>query len=1151
MNLHSLVKAGAGRKAEQTASKPILTNKDQGNQGLASIKKGQHITGRVISVEEQVTLDFSGQRILADRNVFGSVAPGETKTFEVVKASGQEIELRLLFDSIGRGKKTFKANLEQESGWDTLLKQRKKAVEKADKEAELKERKSKLEEIHRKLTGQDIQLLEEEGFQAEELTVDGLCEALNRVKTWVKEEGQSRGAASGKDIAERLKNENLPVTPENLTKVANALELSVAAGKMDDKTMRDLISREAQPTIENIYKAYYSGSERKPETISITEEQWSVLEPQAKEVISAAGFEADNANLADARWLLENNLPLTAETFTYKKALEDIKADMNPEQVLDKIMEGMQSGTSPKDASLMTRGRAPIEQILTDTQSISDEAVEAAVREGAELTIRRLVTIEEELSARGNRKASEAVIAESDISEEVMDEPVNEDIAVDSNENTRHYEEVRAKRQLEEIRLRMSYEVAMRLERKGFSIETQRLEEVVKALKELEESYYRSLYVETGEEASEASLQLLKETTQSVENLRTLPSYVLGSSLRERSTQTIQGLLTEGRQLQSKLEKAGEAYETLMTVPNREYGDSIKKAFANIDNLLSNIDMEPSKQNVRAARILGYNHMEINEENVNHVKAYDLQVTSLIKNLNPAVTVRLIKDGINPMEMTIRELNSKIDQLKEDQGLNAEDQYASYLRRLEKDKGITPEERKAYIGMYRLLYNVEKSDGAALGAVIKSGREVTLGSLLTAIQTAKKGQLDAVINEEFGTLQSITRDKESISSQLSALGQENEQQGGKQFGYEEREAFAEEQIALEEQTEYLDRILKQLKEEMSPERLQAAVENNEGMATYQANQPQRATGIPESETGLWDLVKDIPVEKLLEELIDMEEGQNTEDEVYDQKAREIRELCKNSEQALRFLNDFKMPSTPLHIMIAHHILSNEESVIKKFQKLRSENKVENEENNLKENEDLADKLVDKVTMEGAYKNLEADAKEALTQVCSQEIIDSARLTELKSMGQQMTFLRRLAEKEFYQLPIETESGITNINLTIIRGSQKTGSLLVTLESKELGSIKADFTLKNRTLKGFISSDSRYGLEQLKKNTGAITEAAASEDVLLKQMDYCLVQRGSEVHSYRPMDAPEQDAPADKESEGILYRLAKAFVQTVRISENIK
>jgi hypothetical protein len=105
----------------------------------------------------------------------------------------------------------------------------------------------------------------------------------------------------------RLKDADLPVTAENLAKVSKALDLSLTAAKLDDKAMQYLISRDIKPTPSNIYKAYYSGTAR---SNPMTDQAWSGLEGQVKEVIKAAGYEVNEENLKTARWLVENNLPL-------------------------------------------------------------------------------------------------------------------------------------------------------------------------------------------------------------------------------------------------------------------------------------------------------------------------------------------------------------------------------------------------------------------------------------------------------------------------------------------------------------------------------------------------------------------------------------------------------------------------------------------------------------------------------------------------------------------------------------------------------------------------------------------------------------------------------------------------------------------------
>lgn len=1147
MNYYVSIQNNTENKADKMLSSQITIENDKKDKGLSSLKKGQHITGMVAAVGDQVTLDFSGQEVKTSKSLFENVKPGEIKTFEVMSATNSEIELKVLDDSPISSTKTFKADISKDADWESILAKKEQIAKKAEKEAQLNATKSKLDEINSKLTELDCKRLEKEGFPLETFTVDGLYEVLNRVKQNITQnkqytEEETTGVSfDEKSLVIRLKEENLPTTSENVTKITKALELSAAVSKIDDKAMQYLISTEAEPSIENIYKAYYSGNNQADDT-KLSQNAWKELENQVTDTIKAAGYDVNEENLADAKWLIENKLPLTTETFTYKKNLKEIKLNSDQDSIVDKMIEGMKNGINPKDVGLISEDMTNAKQIITDIKSISEEAIVKAVKEDSTLTIKNLVTIQESLSFMSDSKRENFVVESG---EEVADgiiETAKADGTTQELENTEtaaakdyRYEEIKAKRQLEEIRLKMTLEAANQLEKKGISIETKRLEEVVEELKELENNYYKNLLKEAEADASEISIQTLKDTTQGIEKLKYMPCDILGSTLPLRNEQTITELLAEGSKVQADYAKAGTAYETLMTVPNSEYGDSIKKAFANADSMLTQMNLDRTEQNRRAIRILGYNQMEITEESINQVKAYDKQVVTLMENLHPAVTVRMIKEGINPMEMPINELNTTIDNMKEEQGITSEDKYSTYLRNLEKQEGITPEERNAYIGIYRLLYNVNKSDGAAVGAVVKADREITLSNLLTAVQTNKKGNLNAIINDEFGTLQSISFAKETIAGQLSSFldgeGQNSEQS-------------SKENLA-KEQTEYLDRVLKQIKDEITPEKL---METGNNMTRTSLGGSSASTSIS-SGRGIWETIKEVPVEKLLEQLQNMDELQTAEDETYTRKVQNIRELCKNSEQSIRFLNDYHVASTPLNITMASQLLNNGDTAIKRLIKLKNENKTEIAENSLKEISNLSDTLIDKHSMEESYRQLESDATAALTQACSEEIIDSKKLAELKSIGQQMTFFRTLAEKEFYQIPIETEKGITNMNLTILRGTESSGKVSVNVQSEQLGNIKAEFSLKEQSLKGYFSSDNKKGLDQLQNNTEEIKNVAQENNISIKQMDFSLQKREGDTYSYQSPEGEGKETSVSNDTERILYRVAKAVVQTIRLAEN--
>jgi hypothetical protein len=188
-------------------------------------------------------------------------------------------------------------------------------------------------------------------------------------------------------------------------------------------------------------------------------------------------------------------------------------------------------------------------------------------------------------------------------------------------------------------------------------------------------------------------------------------------------------------------------------------------------------------------------------------------------------------------------------------------------------------------------------------------------------------------------------------------------------------------------------------------------------------------------------------------------------------------------------------------------------------------------------------------MNETYEALEEKARLMLENACSEETLDSRRLTELRSTAMQMTFLRTMAAREFYQIPIETSKGITNINLTILRGSESGGRVSANVYSEQLGDIKADFSLKQQTLKGFISCDSRSGMEKLQASVSEIEKTAKDNNLILKQLDFGISKKENSTYSYQNPENGQQASDTNNQTERLLYRIAKAVVQTVRLAED--
>ncbi len=326
-------------------------------------------------------------------------------------------------------------------------------------------------------------------------------------------------------------------------------------------------------------------------------------------------------------------------------------------------------------------------------------------------------------------------------------------------------ENLAARKQLEEIRLRMTAEVNVKLLQSDFSIDTAPMEQLIEALRKAEAEVAGKYF--PCESQAVMKYETYTQAVQVASELPGLPAGVLGPYSLEQNaaTETVSDFHKEGAAMQKAYEEAGERYETLMTAPRSDLGDSIRKAFSNVDDILTDMSLEKTSENQRAVRILAYNSMEITPENIEKVKEADRQVSAVVDRLTPKNVLQMIRDGVNPLEKTFNELESYFSQNPQSYEEEVED-YSRFLYQLERKKDVTEEERKAYIGIYRMVHQVEREDGAAVGAVVNTGAELQFSTLLTAARSRRASHMDWKVSEDTGLTQEIHLSENNISEQI-------------------------------------------------------------------------------------------------------------------------------------------------------------------------------------------------------------------------------------------------------------------------------------------------------------------------------------------------------------------------------------------------
>lgn len=1065
--------------------------------------KGQIIEGRIDKVADKISIDFSGTEVTVPKSAVREAREGEIRSFQITDVSKNSIVLkeversRLMTNSKGIVRTTVGAD---KAGFAEAL-----AKAEEDARRENKGLFERLDSIGSRMTGEDYREIEEEGMSLESYNLNRLERVLNRIKEEridrqeslediVEEQEEYSadiekmvlrsvvsnvvGGSMARQIAYRLQENCLPVTAENIKKFSNLLEMASVATTMSDKAMNYLIDHELEPTIQNVYRAQYAGeskgyqnyvpdygkafrtgainysieAERKDKLIM--EENWQEVKPQVERIIEDAGWEVNETALKQAKWLFSNELPITDDTLTRLEELHNIKNEYDQEQILVEIVKSYAKGEIPEAVSL-----------ARNQMEVTNQSVEVFLAE----VDRQL----KELNGQEGQKI--------------------EDI-----------ETITRRRRMEEIKLKMTLQVANRLEQKGIELDIERSEEIIQELRNMEDAYYRGIIYERNGVDKPEHIAILRDTTDRVNELRQAPSYVLGPTLTKMNDITLSDLNEEGRSMRRVLERAGEAYNSLMTKPKEELGDSIEKAFGNVDEILEDLDMDTTIANRRAVKILGYNGMAINEDNIVSVKEYDSQVNKMLKDLHPAITVEMIKREINPLNTPVMELNEIIDEIKEELGVTGEEKYSKFLWQLERDEGISPEDKKAFIGIYRLLNNVQKSNGAAVGYVLHTNREMTLNNLLSAVTTMKSGKIDAEVDDNFG-LDELKYTREPLITQVNEAFERGMATKNKELGNKGK---------------YFDMVVSDLMEEISPSLLE-----------------KTTVEYGDSENKMNHLLNK-NLERLLEEMRLVNEEDREVDAAYEEElVKNIRDLSANCEKAIAFLNQNKIPVNVQNLFAANQIFT-ENTVFRNMREKAKRLPKDEREKVESAMDSLIDGLDSREDMEEQYGILEESMENVLNYEYADREATSKELSELKMLAKGMSLIRNLGRQEIYEIPVLAGDGVTNMHLTVRSGQGDSGKVQIQMDSEKFGSVSAEFTIKGDVVQGMLLCSSRKAADTLKMELGDFEQRLNNAGLEIGRITYGL-QTSRSVYS--------TDTKAETESDrdtSAYYQTAKAFVKHI-------
>ena len=582
------------------------------------------------------------------------------------------------------------------------------------------------------MSADDVAKMADEGFSPSEMTDSETVTVLDKIKATLVKSGvnidgftddlskeqieQIAGSSAYANAIEAaLKETALPATLENVTEISEALNVSGELTIPSDDAKKYMINNCPEPTVNNFYIANHSSSADTSanrasyymdETGYVgknpTDADIESLSPQIEKIISDAGLSVNEQTINEAKWLINKDIPLTKENLTNLENLESVSFPLDTENVALSAASALAEGKNAKDG------------LLSDPESI-------------------------------HIKAAKFV------------ESLN-------------FDDVAKRRILEETRLILTLEASVSLLKKGINLDTRDLEKLVDDLKQAEKESYAPFLMDNDEvdikkydDDLTLKLDVFKQTVIAIENVKTAPLSVVGDVAFSEKTPTLNEVAELSNKAKSEFSKAERSYETMMTMPRYDMGDSIKKAFRNVDDILEDLEIEATRLNEKAVRILGYSGMEITEANIEKAVKAEVAVENVITHMTPARTLKMIRDGFNPLDTDIYELSNELLSEDEDTGNT---KYTEFLYKLEKSSEITESEKSAFIGLYRLFRKIEKSDGKLVGDVIKADAKLTLSNIISASRSDRQVGTDIKIDDSFGALEKLITHGESITDQI-------------------------------------------------------------------------------------------------------------------------------------------------------------------------------------------------------------------------------------------------------------------------------------------------------------------------------------------------------------------------------------------------
>lgn len=919
--------------------------------------------------------------------------------------------------------------------------------------------KKQIEQIINTMSKEEAKEFIESPYDIEKVSIEVISRFLSN-------KGKSNKTVSKEDIEKELKKyvseeteaikisikalieKDLPVTRKNIDSLVLIQEKLEAVKNMDDKAIEQVVKKKLPHTLNNLYASIFSsGKEKKIKENMIPYEDVGLVEIGEHEfskdeiinLLKHQEIDTDENHIEAAKFLIKHNIEVNKENLEAVLSLKNEIKNIDRNLVLDKAAQLLKENHNPGKVELMSYfgkkenflNEKEINKLVRDVKVIDEEVLKRIMRKNLPINLRNL---QRELEDSGEENE---VIKESNI------------------ENEPNY--VTAKRQLEEVRLKMTLEAALRLNQK-IKINTIPLKELVEELKALEKEYYGEALIRSGAKDSKENVEQLEELYRKLDVVSKSSQSVLPKVIKNETPFIVDDLyrvLLASKDVTLK-------YEQMETKVEPKLGDDISKIENQLESLLNTQAIEPTKDNIRCSRILVQNNIEVNEDNILHLKLLDEKVEFVSKNLHPIIAANMIKEGFRPDYILIDNVIAYIKGFDEVLGKESKEQFSQFILRLNEESVLTSEEREGMIGIYRMLHTIEKSNGKVIGWLMKNNMSVTLNNLMEgakylARNDKNKQEVDILIDDGFGLTDKINYHEKSIKTQLE-----------KAFGEKSNNISK----SVEMKIDHYEMILDAFMRTASPEKLLQWINKNSNLyetdlETIYTEYIKKDFNKEEPE----EVASSIKKEEIIEFL------------------RSLQNLKKIKQETLVFMEKNRIPMNIKNLQIVSSMLENPFEFGESIEKFNDILK----QTNLEENLHKIIREINKELKEGREVEEVLDVFKEKVKEIKQALLESSSEYKQNSwkMGtdiEKMVDIQKQVQKQnnIFQIPVLINGKATNMNVYLLKEGNKKNiiqkdeiSAFVSIETENMGVVRFIIHMDEKNVDFKISGENKEITDYLK------------------------------------------------------------------------